>query len=102
MIGRKKSKFGIKKCFSEYPHEDIFIFATETLADFRKSCPWSITSGLFRVDIFQTINGHLVVNEFESLETNYYGSPVEEACVERFLEDYWLEKVDCVVGNMLK
>jgi hypothetical protein len=56
-----------------------------------------IFDGLFRIDVFKTEDGKLVVNELESLEAEYFGSDVEEARVAEFLKSYWEKKIyDCI------
>jgi len=48
----------------------IYKFAENAVRELEKCCPEAITDGLLRVDIFQTAENKLVVNEFESLEAN--------------------------------
>ena len=50
---------------------ELKLFAEESIAELRKNCPESLTSGLVRVDIMQSDDGHMVVNEFESLEADH-------------------------------
>jgi hypothetical protein len=52
---------------------------------------------LVRVDIFQNENQELVVNEFESLDANYYtneGTMIKDCIASEFLNFYWMQKVE--------
>ena len=44
----------------------------EALQEFASACPNALVDSLMRVDIFQTMAGKLVVNEFESLEADHH------------------------------
>ena len=61
-----------RKSFSKKPHERLFNFAKLAVERLKEKCSHSIVDGLVRVDIFQNENQELVVNEFESLDANYY------------------------------
>jgi len=79
---------GINKQFADV--DTLLQFANEAVSRFVTNIPFAITDGLFRVDIFQTQEGKLVVNEFESLEANY--SSKKEALHLKtydFLIKYW-------------
>lgn len=60
---------GPRQAFFDFT--DRFKFAQDSIAALRKSCPESLVSGLVRVDIMQSDEGHMVVNEFESLEADH-------------------------------
>ena len=59
-------KHGCGTSFSEKPHTKVMNFAMEALQEFASACPNALVDSLMRVDIFQTMAGKLVVNEFES------------------------------------
>jgi hypothetical protein len=86
-----KSKNGVNRKFAE--EGELLQFAQTALERFRAAAPFAITDGLFRVDIFQTIAGNMVVNEFESLDAEYQSaiSGTNEATYS-FLERYWYQK----------
>ena len=97
-----KSKTGINKAFWTNDDE-LLAFASEALAKFRETAPYAITDGLFRVDIFQTIAGQMVVNEFESLDAGYVSVSKNSLGVDyqsltcTFLQAYWEKKIEgCV------
>jgi hypothetical protein len=64
---------------------------------FQSAAPFAITDGLFRVDIFQTLSGKMVVNEFESLDAAYdtasTGTYDYQALTYNFLQKYWQQKI---------
>lgn len=98
-----KSKNGIHKAFSSTSDDELLAFASEALAKFRETAPYAVTDGLFRVDIFQTIAGQLVVNEFESLDAGYVSVSKNSLGVDyqsltcAFLQAYWEKKIEgCV------
>ena len=69
---------------------EILLFAQDAINIFKLNCPYAITDGLFRVDMFQNAQGKLVVNEFESLEANYSSSKhLDESFILRYLHHYW-------------
>ena len=87
-----KSKYGINKAFAE--EEELLQFAQTALERFRAAAPFAITDGLFRVDIFQTVTGKMVVNEFESLDAEYQSSTSgKNEATYSFLEKYWFQKL---------
>jgi len=87
-----RSKNGINKAFAE--EEELLQFAQTALERFRAAAPFAITDGLFRVDIFQTITGKMVVNEFESLDAEYQSTTSgKNEATYSFLERYWFEKL---------
>lgn len=100
----KKSKGGINQAFSQYPHTELMLFAGDMVQKMKENCPNVICDGLFRVDIFQKLDGALVVNELESLEANYGGvrSVEEILAVIPFLVEYWKEKLRNAVFRYMR
>ena len=85
--GNKRSADGTNRSFAT---SDILLaFSRRSLERFVKNVPFAITDGLFRVDIFQTRQGKVVVNEFESLDANYDGEATCESVTKTFLLAYW-------------
>lgn len=68
-------------------------FVKRSVGFFRHHCPHAITDGLFRVDVFQTRLGELVVNEFESLDAVYYCGRDTSHHVTNFLCEYWVKQL---------
>lgn len=92
---KRKSQGGINKAFSFYPHARLFKFAEDAVEVAKQTIPL-ISDGLFRVDIFETINGSLVVNEFESLEADFPSGHLSAGgsdTVNTFLISYWSRKI---------
>jgi hypothetical protein len=99
----KKSENGVHKAFSTSPHTELIDFCKESLALFKSNCPFAITDGLFRIDVMQMRSGRLVVNEFESLEANYYGKiETQEFVVSMFIKNYWKSKIREIFNDTLK
>ncbi len=70
--GSTVSEGGINKSFcGVFPHRELFDFVKHSVQVAKGSCPQLLTDGLFRVDVFQRVDGSFVVNEFESLEANF-------------------------------
>ena len=83
------------KAFSAFPHTDLFRFAEMAVAMLGKRCPGSHAEGLVRVDVMQTAEGNMIVNEFESLEALYMGiSPSQTNDTFMFLREYWVRCVN--------
>ena len=97
-----RSKTGINKCFSD--KEGLLAFARQAMERFQSAAPFAITDGLFRVDIFQTLSGKMVVNEFESLDAAYdtvsTGTYDYQALTYNFLQKYWQKKIDSVLFSL--
>ena len=93
-----KSKGGVNQTFSYDLNtlDAVLAFAGTALEKLKATLPYAITDGLFRVDIFQTLSGQLVVNEFESLEADFgcriSGATDFEALAWTFLSNYWRQK----------
>ena len=80
--------------FSAYPHTDLFQFAELAVELLRERCPGSHTEGLMRVDVMQTGDGNMIVNEFESLEALYMSAASNQTDrTVTFLREYWAERV---------
>lgn len=62
---------GKGSAFAQGEEGRLFAFARDAIAALKFARPHTITEGVVRVDIFQDPHGW-VVNEFESLEANYY------------------------------
>jgi hypothetical protein len=82
------------KSFSTYPHTQLFRFAELAVEMLSKRCKGSHTRGIMRVDVMQTLNGNMIVNEFESLEALYMSTyPSQTSATEYFLRDYWAQTI---------
>jgi hypothetical protein len=87
-----------KSCFKAFDKEEAMKFA-QIVLDYAKSQLGSrlITEGLFRVDIFEAEPGKFVVNEFESLDADVYGTHKDckglEAKLRNDLVKYWSEVI---------
>lgn len=86
--GGINKSFVDKKCPSE-----LFSFCKQALAKFKSQCPYAITEGLFRIDVFQMKSGKFVVNELESLEATYYSTNETEFKVTQHIENYWENQI---------
>ena len=73
-VGTSGRRGSNRKAYSTQPYTDVIVFAQNALDLLKARCPYAIIGQLFRVDIFCTSNGKLVVNEFESLEAGFGGS----------------------------
>ena len=82
-----KCKDGINKAFSN--KSELFTFCRTALMEFKSKCPYSITEGLFRVDILQMRSGKFVVNELESFEATFYSTGNNEDNIRGKIELYW-------------
>lgn len=69
--GSLLSKGGVNRSFTKPPHTELFLFVRAAIARVKSACPALMIDGLFRVDVFKTVDGRMVVNEFESLEANF-------------------------------
>ena len=93
---------GRGNAYSIAPHERILNFAMETVQYFKSRCPHAITHQLFRVDILQTRDNKLVVNEFESIDANFVpnfgrsdqpNTAALEFQVKSFVEKFWRDQL---------
>jgi hypothetical protein len=80
---------------------EILDFAEIAIQILNRNCPQSITDGIVRVDIMEMQNKKMFVNEFESLEADYHSDGLNEAKVNSFLVDYWTQKLDNYLINLL-
>ena len=95
-LGNCRAQLGINRTFAET--KDILQFANIALLKLRAAVPFAITDGLFRIDIFQTASGQMVVNEFESLEAAYESKTIgADEATYQFLQNYWLVKIESLV-----
>jgi hypothetical protein len=93
-IAKIESKPGGQRSFSLRPHTALFAFAENAVKALGRDCPSSLSDGILRVDIFQTFDGRLVVNEFESLEACTYSTSItKQAVAESWMVDYWNSKL---------
>ena len=91
-----RAALGVNQTFAET--NDIMQFANIALLKFRAAIPFAITDGLFRIDIFQTASGKMVVNEFESLDASYDSKTIgADEATYQFLQNYWLVKIESLV-----
>ena len=73
---------------------DIMSFARLAVDVLAAGNPGLMRDGLLRVDIMQTRNKRMIVNEFESLEALYACSKQADTHrIELFLIDYWRKKL---------
>lgn len=102
----RSARCGHGTSFSSRPHTRLFDFVRRSVDVFREHCPHAITDGLFRVDVFQTKLGDLVVNEFESLDAVYYcGGRDTSFHVTNFLREHWfkhLTEIDIIQDLIVK
>jgi len=86
------------RSFSSYPHTDLFHFAEFAVDVLARRCRGSQVDGLVRVDIMQTLDGNMIVNEFESLEALYMSrSEVVTFDTVMFLKEHWAKVVRDVI-----
>ena len=61
-----------------------------------------ITEGLFRVDVFEVYKGKYVVNEFESLDADVYGTATDrgnnEQSIREAMRKYWTSVIETHVS----
>lgn len=94
-VARIENKCASQRCFSTSPHTALFAFAENAVQALKRACPNSIADGILRVDIFQTVDGCLVVNEFESLEAcTYATSAKKEASAHTWMVNFWRQELD--------
>jgi len=72
----------------------LFDFAEEAFRELRLNCPYFCCEPMVRVDVFNNSENKLVVNEFESLSSNYScASHVEQSQIYMYLVDFWVKKL---------
>jgi hypothetical protein len=87
--------------FSSDPHDRLFSFAKNAVSELCNVCPYVISDGLIRVDIFQNETGCLIVNEFESMEGNFYGCSNQAMEGENFTNLYLADYYEKMFDNFL-
>jgi hypothetical protein len=81
---------------------EMMLFAEKTIQSCFAKCPYMIIDGLVRVDVFETQDGRLVVNEFESLEAQHDSIKAEEnGLMNMNLDEYWFEKLQMYLKVLL-
>ena len=101
-LGRSAKPFPNNKNLNDF-NVSLHGFVQRAIDEYKKACPYAITDGLFRVDVFQNIYGNFVVNEFESLEAAYYSTKMEnEMFVSEYLAAYWANLLDENLSIFLK
>ena len=87
-----------RRSFATAPYTDLIEFAEKSIKKLKETFPGTHTKGLLRVDVMQTCDHKMVVNEFESLEAMYAGSGdrqlVNEFNVSVFLTKFWLDALN--------
>ena len=78
-----------KKSLTGFTRDEIILFAYHALQSLVHLEDVFILDGLVRVDIFKSNEGHLVINELESLEADYNGHHREMSQTDIFLSTYW-------------
>ena len=95
------------KAYSKFPHDRLFELVENAVTLLGKAQPHAILDGLVRVDIFETqekdiyvdesgaegLRNRWVVNEFESIEAQFTSTATNDARVFDFLNNYWFEKL---------
>lgn len=101
-VGFNKSSSTNKSAATDDIEAKFFTFAKNAIVLLKEKCPNSIVDGLTRVDIFQmdADANNLKVNEFESLDANFGSLESVELEVQRFLDQYWLKKLDSLINTL--
>lgn len=95
-VSKRKRGYGSSIAKGKTGKADLLAFAGEAVRLLHQRCPAALLDGLVRVDIFRTCaarGSQLIVNEFESLEADYYSSGVNEAYLESRLSTYWADVI---------
>jgi hypothetical protein len=71
--------------------QDILDFAEIAVRRLHVACPSALTEFLVRVDIMESNEGNMIVNEFESFEAMFQTSASEEVKTQSFLIDHWTD-----------
>jgi hypothetical protein len=80
--------------FPAVSKEKLFQFAEEAFRELQLNCPYFCCEPMVRVDVFNNSENKLVVNEFESLSSNYScASHVEQSQIYMYLVDFWVKKL---------
>jgi len=88
--------------FSKENLQSMVNFAEDSLRYCKNQCPFMITDGLVRVDIFENQSGQLVVNELESLEAGYEHIKINvTGNLNEKLKFYWKERLIKYINKCL-
>ena len=78
--------------------EALMRFAETSVRILKRNCKTSLVHGLMRVDIMQTVDGNMIVNEFESFEANFYSNNhCDEMHVSSFLTEFWMQEIKLII-----
>ena len=66
--------------FPAVSKERLFEFAEAAFRELKLNCPYFCCDPMVRVDVFNNSENKLVVNEFESLSSNYSCASHDEQC----------------------
>ncbi len=82
------------KSLPSYSTEAIVQFCYEVLESLVPFEDIFILDGLVRIDVFESDDGKLMVNELESLEADFVSSDISEVInVENMMKQYWKDKI---------
>ena len=96
-------KRGHGRSFSYHPHTRLFAYAKKIKELYEARCPSSCTYPIFRIDVFISNTGKLIVNEIESLEAlvQAKGGAVQVAQMDAetasFLQEFWEYRLDHLI-----
>lgn len=81
--------------FPGYPTASLAHFGATIIEKLRDSDEPFILDGIVRIDVFKSNDGHLVVNEVESLDASFACGNKNRGDdrMRNYLEDYWERKV---------
>jgi hypothetical protein len=91
---------GKEKAYSDENMKRRMKFAEDAIQMLKATCPEAIVDGLVRVDIFETSDGRLVVNEFESFEALFQNGTEDDFLIESFLVKYWFHKIKMFIFDV--
>ena len=90
------SKSGLIRAtkFEAVSREALFKFAEDAYKELNKNCPYFCCEPMVRVDIFKTADNKLVVNEFESLSSNFgCANHSDEIVISDYILNFWEAKL---------
>jgi hypothetical protein len=90
--------------FSKENLDSILTFSENALRACKTYCPYMITDGLIRIDIFENQKNLMIVNEIESIEAKYpHATKIEiTGNLESKLQLYWTDKLDKYIHLCIK
>jgi hypothetical protein len=89
---------GYGRAFAYKKEDTVIAFASYAVNLLSERFPEAVLDGLVRVDIFITAENKMVVNEFESLEADFFGADhTLNSAMEQRMRNYWRE----IVSNQL-